>query len=55
MGIPLSYKIITEKHNGTLECISKPGAGATFIIKIPQNVETRFIASPIYRVSTHAH
>lgn len=40
MGLPLSFKIITEKHNGTLECISKPGAGATFIIKIPQSVET---------------
>lgn len=39
MGLPLSYKIITEKHNGTLECISKPGAGATFIIKIPQSLK----------------
>ncbi|RUT05079.1 hypothetical protein DSM106972_039000 [Dulcicalothrix desertica PCC 7102] len=41
MGLPLSYKIITEKHNGILECISKPGAGATFIIKIPQSVKVR--------------
>jgi PAS domain S-box-containing protein len=38
MGLPLSYKIITEKHKGTLECLSKVGAGTTFIIQIPQNV-----------------
>ncbi|BAZ10256.1 two-component sensor histidine kinase [Calothrix sp. NIES-4071] len=38
MGLPLSYKIITEKHKGTLECVSKVGAGTTFIIKIPQSI-----------------
>lgn len=38
MGLPLSYKIITEKHKGTLECVSKVGAGTTFIIKIPQSL-----------------
>jgi PAS domain S-box-containing protein len=36
MGLSISYQIITEKHGGTLECISEPEIGTTFIIKIPQ-------------------
>ncbi len=28
-------QIITEKHQGHLDCISSPGAGAKFIIEIP--------------------
>ncbi len=35
LGLSMSYQIITEKHNGTLECISSPGKGTEFIIKIP--------------------
>ncbi|BCL34735.1 PAS domain S-box protein [Nostoc sp. MS1] len=35
MGMPISYQIITEKHNGTLECYSKLGQGTEFIIEIP--------------------
>ncbi|MBF2063739.1 MAG: AAA family ATPase [Calothrix sp. C42_A2020_038] len=36
LGLSISYQIVTEKHRGSLECISSPGEGATFIIKIPQ-------------------
>ncbi|AFZ03023.1 PAS domain-containing protein [Calothrix sp. PCC 6303] len=36
MGLSISYQIITEKHGGTLECISEPDVGTKFIIKIPQ-------------------
>jgi two-component system, NtrC family, sensor kinase len=35
MGLSISYQIITEKHGGSLRCISLPGQGAEFIIAIP--------------------
>ena len=35
MGLSISYKIITQKHNGSLQCISKPELGAEFVIEIP--------------------
>ncbi|MDZ8261297.1 MAG: PAS domain S-box protein [Nostoc sp. ChiQUE01b] len=42
MGLAISYQIITERHGGSLECISQPGQGAEFVIKIPliQNTST---------------
>lgn len=35
MGLSISYQIITEKHGGTLQCISAPGQGTQFRIEIP--------------------
>ncbi|GAB4379115.1 MAG: hypothetical protein Kow00121_32530 [Elainellaceae cyanobacterium] len=35
LGLSISYQIVTEKHGGTLTCISAPGQGATFVIEIP--------------------
>ncbi len=35
MGLSISYQIITERHKGSLQCISSPGKGAEFAIKIP--------------------
>jgi len=35
MGLSISYQIITEKHGGSLACVSAPGEGAEFIIRIP--------------------
>ncbi|MDX2241811.1 MAG: ATP-binding protein [Leptolyngbyaceae cyanobacterium bins.302] len=35
LGLYISYQIITEKHNGTLECRSAPDQGVEFIIHIP--------------------
>ncbi|HIK10065.1 MAG TPA: GAF domain-containing sensor histidine kinase [Oscillatoriaceae cyanobacterium M33_DOE_052] len=35
LGLSISYQIITEKHSGTLDCISTPGRGAEFIIQLP--------------------
>jgi signal transduction histidine kinase len=35
LGMSISYQIITEKHQGTLELVSKPGEGTEFIIGIP--------------------
>jgi len=35
LGLSISHQIITEKHGGALECISSPGNGAQFVIRIP--------------------
>ncbi|MBD2456916.1 PAS domain-containing sensor histidine kinase [Nostoc sp. FACHB-87] len=35
MGLSISYQIITNRHQGSLECISSPGKGAEFIMTIP--------------------
>jgi signal transduction histidine kinase len=35
MGMSISYQIITEKHQGQLECVSTAGQGTTFLIRIP--------------------
>ncbi|MBO3463695.1 ATP-binding protein [Aetokthonos hydrillicola Thurmond2011] len=37
LGLSISYQIITQKHQGTLECISSVGKGAEFAISIPLN------------------
>jgi len=35
LGLTTSYQIITEQHRGQLDCISQPGQGTEFMIKIP--------------------
>ena len=35
MGLSISYQIISERHGGSIECISQPGEGTEFIISIP--------------------
>jgi signal transduction histidine kinase len=35
LGLAISYQIITEKHQGKLQCISFPGKGAEFVIEFP--------------------
>jgi two-component system, NtrC family, sensor kinase len=35
MGLSISYQIITERHGGSLQCISLPGQGTEFVITIP--------------------
>ncbi|MBI9098019.1 MAG: PAS domain S-box protein [Spirochaetaceae bacterium] len=35
LGLSVSYFIITENHGGTMDVRSKPGEGATFIIRLP--------------------
>ncbi|MEH1916517.1 ATP-binding protein [Nostoc sp.] len=37
LGLSISYQIITQKHQGKLECISAPGQGTEFVIVIPLN------------------
>ncbi|PZO54769.1 MAG: hypothetical protein DCF15_11410 [Phormidesmis priestleyi] len=35
MGMAISYQLVTEKHNGKIECFSDEGAGTEFIIELP--------------------
>ena len=35
LGLSISYSIVVERHGGELQCISSPGKGAEFILKIP--------------------
>jgi signal transduction histidine kinase len=35
LGMSVSYQIITDKHEGTLTCISQPDQGTEFVIQIP--------------------
>lgn len=35
LGMTISYEIVAEKHNGTLECFSLPGEGTEFVIQLP--------------------
>ncbi|KAF3885246.1 MULTISPECIES: ATP-binding protein [Nostocales] len=35
LGLSISYQIITEKHHGTIECLSEQGKGTEFWIKLP--------------------
>ncbi len=36
MGLSISYQIITEKHQGKIECYSTPELGSEFVILIPR-------------------
>ncbi len=35
LGLSVSYFIITEHHGGTLDVVSEPGRGTTFMIRLP--------------------
>jgi signal transduction histidine kinase len=35
LGLAISYQIVVEKHNGSIQCHSRPGQGAEFAIEIP--------------------
>jgi signal transduction histidine kinase len=35
LGLSISYQIITEKHKGTIQCVSELGLGTEFWIEIP--------------------
>ena len=39
LGLAIGYEIITVRHQGELQCISAPGQGAEFIIKIPISLQ----------------
>ncbi|MCP2727581.1 HAMP domain-containing sensor histidine kinase [Limnofasciculus baicalensis] len=35
LGLSISYQIVVEKHNGLITCLSAPGSGTEFMVKIP--------------------
>jgi PAS domain S-box-containing protein len=35
LGMSISYQIITDRHQGSISCISSPGKGTEFIVEIP--------------------
>lgn len=35
LGLSVSYFIITEEHNGEMRLETRPGRGASFIIRLP--------------------
>ena len=35
MGMAISYQLITERHNGKIDCFSDEGIGTEFIIELP--------------------
>ncbi|MBH8560977.1 hypothetical protein I8748_02085 [Nostoc sp. CENA67] len=39
MGLYISYQIISQKHGGSLECISQLGSSTEFVITIPLRQE----------------
>ncbi|HEY9710050.1 MAG TPA: ATP-binding protein [Oculatellaceae cyanobacterium] len=49
LGLSISYQIVTEKHDGQLQCISAPGQGAEFLLEIPirQNGESQHPVSQV--------
>ncbi len=35
MGLAISYQLVTERHDGRIECFSEAGVGTKFVIEIP--------------------
>ncbi len=52
LGLSISYQIITEHHNGTLECLSIPGKETTFIITLP--MAQTFPSEPVFTAEKRA-
>jgi PAS domain S-box-containing protein len=47
LGLSISYQIIVVKHGGKLECVSAPGQGTEFMIKIPIHQLNQIDNSPL--------
>jgi len=35
LGLSVSYFIVTDQHNGTMDVSSKPGEGSCFTVRLP--------------------
>lgn len=46
LGLSISYQIVVQKHGGSLKCVSSPGKGAEFRIKIPLSQSLQSLALP---------
>lgn len=40
MGMAISYQLVTEKHNGKIECLSDESNGTEFVIELPIRLAT---------------
>lgn len=40
LGLSIAYKIITDRHKGRIEVESTPGAGSTFTVILPKDLES---------------
>ncbi len=45
LGLSISYQIIVERHGGALECLSEPGQGTEFWIRLPAHIPSRQFGS----------
>ncbi|MDJ0701959.1 MAG: ATP-binding protein [Leptolyngbyaceae cyanobacterium MO_188.B28] len=52
MGMPISYQIVAEKHEGKLYCFSTLGKGTEFIIQIPIRQKICQADPPIFSLVT---
>jgi len=53
LGLSISYQIVTERHQGTLKCISELGQGTEFCIEIPIHQTDITTSTPVpYSSST---
>lgn len=41
LGMSISYQIITDRHKGSIYCMSSPGQGSEFIVEIPIHQKPR--------------
>jgi two-component system NtrC family sensor kinase len=39
LGLSISYQIVVERHHGQMSCVSTPGQGTEFMVKIPLQQE----------------
>ncbi|MGG6296902.1 PAS domain S-box protein [Leptolyngbya sp. AN02str] len=44
MGMAISYQVVSERHQGRLDCVSTPGEGSEFVIQIPIRQQVRSVA-----------
>nr|WP_242482254.1 HAMP domain-containing sensor histidine kinase [Thiocystis violacea] len=49
LGLSVAYFIVTEQHRGTMEVVSKPGAGARFVMRLPREGRPYAASGPVRR------
>lgn len=54
LGLSISYQIIVDQHGGSLKCLSEPGQGAEFWIKIPVRQSSNLKLDPDRQLN-HQH
>ncbi|WP_243302854.1 PAS domain S-box protein [Geothrix oryzisoli] len=43
-GLTVCYQVIVNRHGGTIHCLSQPGTGTSFIIRLPIDVPRHLLA-----------